>query len=537
MTVLVGRFRVGDFEADPQLNELRGPSGAVRIEPKVMEVLAYLAARSGQTVSREELLEQIWEKRFVVEEVLTRSISQLRSVFGDDPREPRYVQTVQKRGYRLIAPVAFVEVPVPQPDASRAPVTTEGPDSRHEARPGRRVWLAVAFGLVLTAAAFLAVRFGWLGRHAEPADAGSIATRNREAVRLFHRALGPLQQGSCAPEVLGLLGQAVELDPSWPTAWEQYGWALYNRVSSCGESGAHYTKALAAGDRALGLDPQRWGAIGLRSAILVETGRAEDAYGLLRGALARNPDDARLRFFASYALTYAGFLDQAVGSLERSVAADESFLTAQGWTPNALLHRGDLDRFAALLPQGGSPLLRFYRGFVLHRLGRDQEALAALGPAFRDRPGDVFARLAEALAALLRQDRESAGILLGQLSLQRRKVGAVDGELTFKLAELLAAVGEREKALAEARLAVEQGFFCPSCFSDDPLLAPLRGEAGFEVAMDAARRRHRSFAERFGLTLEQGTSRPDRGQAAARHPSAIAAPPPATWAAAPPAPR
>jgi len=83
-------FRVGKWEAEPGLNEVRGPGGAVRVEPKVMEVLVALARRPGETVGREALLEEIWGGKYVVEAVLTRCISELRRVFDDDAQSPRF---------------------------------------------------------------------------------------------------------------------------------------------------------------------------------------------------------------------------------------------------------------------------------------------------------------------------------------------------------------------------------------------------------------------------------------------------------------
>lgn len=77
-----------------------------------MQVLCALHDQAGETVSREELLREVWTGRVVVEETLTRAISQLRQAFGDSKRESRYIQTVSKRGYRLIA-----ETGTPQPAA------------------------------------------------------------------------------------------------------------------------------------------------------------------------------------------------------------------------------------------------------------------------------------------------------------------------------------------------------------------------------------------------------------------------------------
>jgi TolB-like protein len=70
-----------------------------------MQVLVLLAAHAGQVVAKERLIQTVWPDTFVTDDVLTRAISELRRVFGDDARDSRFIQTIPKSGYRLIAPV------------------------------------------------------------------------------------------------------------------------------------------------------------------------------------------------------------------------------------------------------------------------------------------------------------------------------------------------------------------------------------------------------------------------------------------------
>ena len=100
-------FRVGDIhQVEPSLNSVIGPAGTIRLEPKVMQVLVLLAAHAGQVVAKERLIQTVWPDAFVTDDVLTRAISELRRVFGDDARESRFIQTIPKSGYRLIARVS-----------------------------------------------------------------------------------------------------------------------------------------------------------------------------------------------------------------------------------------------------------------------------------------------------------------------------------------------------------------------------------------------------------------------------------------------
>lgn len=103
-------FRVGDFLVRPRLNQVVRPSGRVaRVQPKIMEVLVVLAGRAGEVVTREEMFETVWEGTHVSEHALARAISALRKLFGDDRARPRFIETIPKTGYRLVAAVTDVQ--------------------------------------------------------------------------------------------------------------------------------------------------------------------------------------------------------------------------------------------------------------------------------------------------------------------------------------------------------------------------------------------------------------------------------------------
>jgi TolB-like protein/DNA-binding winged helix-turn-helix (wHTH) protein len=103
--ILAGKLNIGEWAVDPDLNRVQRAGESVRLEPKIMQVLLTLASLPGTVFSKEQLLKKVWPETFVTEEVLTRSISELRKVFRDNPREPQYIETIPKSGYRLVAPV------------------------------------------------------------------------------------------------------------------------------------------------------------------------------------------------------------------------------------------------------------------------------------------------------------------------------------------------------------------------------------------------------------------------------------------------
>ncbi|MDX1431521.1 MAG: winged helix-turn-helix domain-containing protein [Gammaproteobacteria bacterium] len=98
-------FRLGDCRVEPAELQISGARGPEHVEPRVMDVLMTLVAYAGQTVPREEIINRVWATTYIGDEVLSRCISLLRRHLGDSARKPRFIETVPKKGYRLIAPV------------------------------------------------------------------------------------------------------------------------------------------------------------------------------------------------------------------------------------------------------------------------------------------------------------------------------------------------------------------------------------------------------------------------------------------------
>ncbi|MCU7555356.1 winged helix-turn-helix domain-containing protein [Alteromonas sp. ASW11-19] len=98
------RFTIGEYLVNTDDNTVTFDGTAKHIEPRAMQVLQVLAAQANKTVNRQALLEQVWGDRVVVDEALTRTISQLRNAFNDS-KSRAVIQTVPKKGYRLNAAV------------------------------------------------------------------------------------------------------------------------------------------------------------------------------------------------------------------------------------------------------------------------------------------------------------------------------------------------------------------------------------------------------------------------------------------------
>lgn len=157
------RIQIGSWTASPSLNLLERGTESIRLEPRAMDLLVHLARHPGEVVSIEELMTAVWKGVVVGEGSVYLAIRQLRQALEDGEDGARYIETIRKRGYRLIAPVtaavgsASVEVAAPIPAG------------RSILRPW---WLAI--GAALTGVVLIVTALSW--RDAPPrATASSVA--------------------------------------------------------------------------------------------------------------------------------------------------------------------------------------------------------------------------------------------------------------------------------------------------------------------------------------------------------------------------
>ena len=105
---LTNPFRVGEWIADPRANTISRDGESLSVEPKVMDALTIMAAAPGRTFLRDEITDALWPDVVVGEDSLARLISKLRRALGDTTDAPVYIETIPKRGYRLIADTGTV---------------------------------------------------------------------------------------------------------------------------------------------------------------------------------------------------------------------------------------------------------------------------------------------------------------------------------------------------------------------------------------------------------------------------------------------
>jgi len=143
-------LRIGEVGVYPASNEIVTGAGRTRIPPRLMALLVRLAREPGAPVDRPTLLDEVWSRRGVSDEVLSRAVADLRTALGDDAKDPRYIETLPKVGYRLVAPVAPLGA-----DATPAPSPA---DVRKLVRGPRLVAGGVLVAIAIASIAFTALR-------------------------------------------------------------------------------------------------------------------------------------------------------------------------------------------------------------------------------------------------------------------------------------------------------------------------------------------------------------------------------------------
>ena len=127
-------LRIGDWFVNPLSGEIARGEERVRLEARTMRLLLRLAATPGEVVSIDALLDQVWSGVVVTPDSVYQAVAALRRLLGDDARQPAYIVTVPRLGYRLVAPVeSLADVPAaPRP-----------------ARASSRTYVLLALGILL----------------------------------------------------------------------------------------------------------------------------------------------------------------------------------------------------------------------------------------------------------------------------------------------------------------------------------------------------------------------------------------------------
>jgi eukaryotic-like serine/threonine-protein kinase len=167
---MADKIRFGVYELDRDAMELRKHGVPIRLQEQPLRVLAMLAERPGEIITREQLQEQIWGNTFVdFDQSLNKAVNRVREALNDNAGAPQYVETVPRRGYRFIAPVSAspqTEAPAPAAPVSTVPVEIPA-QPRSDRSPSRAVLIAALTVAIVLAAVGMA-RVGWLRQSKKP---------------------------------------------------------------------------------------------------------------------------------------------------------------------------------------------------------------------------------------------------------------------------------------------------------------------------------------------------------------------------------
>jgi DNA-binding winged helix-turn-helix (wHTH) protein/Flp pilus assembly protein TadD len=323
---------VGPWRAELRTGRLSGPEGVREVEPKVMDLLFLLASDPGRVFSREEILAALWPGLTVGEDALSRTVFKLRKALGDDPKAPRFVETLPKRGYRLIAGPAPADVREPSRPA-----------------PLRRLPLLAGLGAVALAAGLLVAVPLVLKPHSTTSDAAareSLTRRaddayfqytradNEAAVVLYERAIAARPDD--AEALAGLANALVQRVVRWPEdrpppapADTTLRAALKDGRTASPAAVRRLARARSLAERAVRLAPRDPAALKALGFVLTAQGEGARARELYERALAVDPNAWGVLINLAELDDIAGRPDAALTSLEQAWAAMARVYDAQ----------------------------------------------------------------------------------------------------------------------------------------------------------------------------------------------------------------
>jgi TolB-like protein/DNA-binding winged helix-turn-helix (wHTH) protein/thioredoxin-like negative regulator of GroEL len=168
----------------------------VRLEPKAMEVLVYFASRPGEVITREELEREVWHGALIGYDAVTNTVIKLRKALQDNARQPRFITTIPKMGYQLIAPIAY-------PEEDERPESASPADSESVAEvPGKRPsWPVPRIGWAIAAlVGVLVIGLVWLWPVVTSSTAPATPANSNSSFALPSIAVLPFENLSNDPK-------------------------------------------------------------------------------------------------------------------------------------------------------------------------------------------------------------------------------------------------------------------------------------------------------------------------------------------------
>jgi DNA-binding winged helix-turn-helix (wHTH) protein/cytochrome c-type biogenesis protein CcmH/NrfG len=450
----------GPFALDERTWSLARDGTAVDLSPRLVEILAFLAAHPGVIVTKDELLERFWPDVHVTENTLTRAIADIRKALGDAAAEPMFVQTVARRGYRFIGET-----------------TTSSDDVFAAWVKGRLALDSLDIARLPGAVAAFERAANELSSYA-PAHAGLA---NAYLLQIEAGRAGRTADRELLARAIAAARRACAVDPQLGE-----GWAVLGHLLSVAGNGE---ESMAAARRAAALEPENW----RHQYRLAFATWGEERLRAVHRALALMPGFAPAHFLSAMVFIARGALDHA--EREATLGAEGQRRQQREGTPLPAvgLHwvrgliqwaRGQIDQaFSSLNEEVGTLAsghvyarefavnARVAAGFMRLSLGDVSDAESMFRSALEETPG--YARALVGLSVALMR----AG--------NRLESEAVRVRVDSAIAELVAEEEHVEAALVAAATRATRGGTSEAVEILDRLLAEAPpGRAGWIIPVD-----------------------------------------------------
>lgn len=443
------------------------PDGSeARLEPKAAELLDYLVARADRPVGRDELLREVWQGKFVTDDVVTVSIYAIRQALGDQSRAPRFVETLHRRGYRWIAPVEPADAAASGEAANRQP-------------PASRLPAALAALMLALVAGWLAWAAGTRQRTAHRATIARTAELTRAHARgMFYSERRGLED---AEKAVREFESALAIDSSFAETHAALAEAIVFRAEAGGDSSpASRQRARAEAEAALRLAPELAAVQEAVGTVAFAFDRDfERAEAALRHAIAIEPSLPQARRRLAYLLAVQGRFEEACAEARTAAEHSPASSSAQADLAWILLVSGQPEAAvtnfrAALELEPSNFAAQTSLAFALDLADRDDEAYASWRASLEQLDYDP-----EALAAF--DEVYANGGLEAVYRAWRARLGSDPQPRVgyFTLAFFDALIGETERMFAEleSSLATREAF--SPWLGVHPAFAPYRRDPRF----------------------------------------------------------
>jgi DNA-binding winged helix-turn-helix (wHTH) protein len=472
-------IRFGPFQIDPRTWTLARDGQAIDLSPRLVEILGHLATRSGEIVTKDELLDRFWPGTNIADNTLTRAVADIRKALGDSASAPTYVQTLARRGYRFVGGSA---------PASPAPPAPPEEDPFQEWQQGRLALESLDLSRLDQAILAFEHAVANLPSYA-PAHAGLA---NAYLLRFETTRFSNTPDRKMFENALTAARRACAADASQGEGWAVLGYLL----SAAGQ----VAEGQAAARRATALEPGNW-RHHFRLGYVTwgeERLRAADRIIELMPAFAPARMLSAMVFVARGALARAEQEAIKGAEIQRDSAGTDTPIPAAGlhWMRGLILSaRGEqaaalqcFDEEVAAGTAGhvyGQEFIvnaRVAAGFELLQSGDAEGASAHFGRVLAETPGQARATLGLQAARILAKELEVSDEALGpvhrakvELELSGRQVEAalVEAGERCALGRVAEAVEVLDRLLTKAPVG-PAGWIIPV----DPMLAPVRQSAG-----------------------------------------------------------